>query len=709
MKLRLPTLISLLVVLTLLLPSGAWTTWAQSAASGSGAQAAAGPSHVYLPMVQADLPPVIPDTTVPLTGASTGGLTVSPDGATFTFTANTGELQKVDPGDVIVGNASAAAPDGFLRKVTSVQDQTSGQVVLQTEAATLEEAVQDGAIDSSQDLHPQDVSSAILQPGVRLLASSACSSSSFGYSLDKVLYESEHGNVTASGSVCFSTTFNFSLSIDNFSLRALSLTNTSTETADLSVTATMEYTGNPELEIAKITFNSITFWIGWFPVVIQPVMTVYVGLDGSVTASITTGISQTASLTAGLQYASGSGWSPVWDFTNEFNYTLPTPTLEMVLKAYAGIKLDLMLYGAAGPWVDLKVFLELDVQPLDDPWWNLDAGLEVSAGAEMKIFGRTLAQYETTLYDHKWRLMPPDPPDEPAPEDAAVDQAINATISWTDPDSDPWNYLGPALTFDVFFGTDNPPETRLSNGQTGYSYDPGLLDHETQYYWMVRAIGALGMYTDGPVWSFTTIANRPPDAPSNPVPANGAVDVPPNITLGWTGSDPDGDALTYDVYFGLDNPPATKVSSSQSAITFNPGLLGLYAQYFWQIVAHDPYGGTTPGPVWSFTNLNNHPPDAPADPSPADGAINRHTNTQLSWTGSDPDGDALTYDVFFGTANPPPLVSSRQAGTTYNPGALDYNTQYYWHIAVYDVYGESMPGPLWTFRTMMMVRPIPVR
>ena len=50
-------------------------------------------------------------------------------------------------------------------------------------------------------------------------------------------------------------------------------------------------------------------------------------------------------------------------------------------------------------------------------------------------------------------------------------------------------------------------------------------------------------------------------------------------------------------------------------------------------------------------------------------ATNVDVTMDLSWNGGDPDpGDTVTYDVCFGTTNPPPKVVSNQSATTYNPG-----------------------------------------
>jgi len=96
--------------------------------------------------------------------------------------------------------------------------------------------------------------------------------------------------------------------------------------------------------------------------------------------------------------------------------------------------------------------------------------------------------------------------------------------------------------------------------------------------------------------------HNPPYMPSNPNPANNSVDVDLNADLSWTGGDPDGNPVTYDVYFGTTNPPPKRVSN-QSATTYDPGTMSVWTTYYWKIVSWDhdpPYSTHTDGPIWQF-------------------------------------------------------------------------------------------------------------
>lgn len=197
--------------------------------------------------------------------------------------------------------------------------------------------------------------------------------------------------------------------------------------------------------------------------------------------------------------------------------------------------------------------------------------------------------------------------------------------------------------------------------------------------------------------------NHPPHVPSNPNPSNKATGVDVNADLSWTGGDPDaGDIVTYDVFYGITNPPP-KIISNQSGTTSVLPALAYNTRYYWKIVSWDNHGASTHGPIWSFVTMQapNHPPNIPSNINPPNGTTGVDINADLSWTGGDPDvGDTVTYDVFFGTVSPPPKIANNQSGVSYNLPTLTYNTRYYWKIISWDNHGASTPGEISMFITM---------
>jgi hypothetical protein len=304
----------------------------------------------------------------------------------------------------------------------------------------------------------------------------------------------------------------------------------------------------------------------------------------------------------------------------------------------------------------------------------------------------------------------PPPPNQPpytpsyiSPSNHASSVSVTAGLSWSGGDPDP----GDTVTYDVYFGiTSSPP--LVSSGQSGTTYNPSL-SYSTTYYWKIVARDNHGASTTGPVWDFSTQStppppNQPPYTPSYISPSNHATAISIYVDLSWSGGDPDaGDTVTYDVYFGTSTPPL--VSNDQSATTYDLGTLSYGTTYYWKIVATDNHGASTEGPIWDFTTQSappppNNPPNTPSNPAPSNHATGVSIYSDSSWSGGDPDaGDTVTYDVYFGTTSPPPLVSNRQLADRYDPGTLSYNTKYYWKIVAIDNHGSSSEGPVWDFTT----------
>lgn len=87
--------------------------------------------------------------------------------------------------------------------------------------------------------------------------------------------------------------------------------------------------------------------------------------------------------------------------------------------------------------------------------------------------------------------------------------------------------------------------------------------------------------------------------------------------------------------------------------------------------------------------------------SPSASATGVSPVTTLSWTAGT--GNPTSYDVYFGTASNPPLVSTGQIGTTFNPGTLQRNTTYFYKIVPKNSTGAAIGCAVNQFTTAPLI------
>lgn len=104
----------------------------------------------------------------------------------------------------------------------------------------------------------------------------------------------------------------------------------------------------------------------------------------------------------------------------------------------------------------------------------------------------------------------------------------------------------------------------------------------------------------------TTVTNTAPQTPEQPAPADLTQDLSPDstITLQWSSSDPDGDPVAFDVFFGNSRGNLELVSGNQTATShtinqpLNPNRF-----YYWRVTAKDSKGVWRPSPIWVFSTV----------------------------------------------------------------------------------------------------------
>jgi hypothetical protein len=94
--------------------------------------------------------------------------------------------------------------------------------------------------------------------------------------------------------------------------------------------------------------------------------------------------------------------------------------------------------------------------------------------------------------------------------------------------------------------------------------------------------------------------------------------------------------------------------------------------------------------------VSAEPPIEPIQPVPSNGSSGVTVFVDMQWTCNE---ENLTYDIYFGTETPPPLVLVNQTVTIFEPDRLVLNTTYYWQIIAHNSQQESTSGPIWSFIT----------
>jgi len=351
---------------------------------------------------------VIPSTTKvlsPTTAAVLTSIDSAPTARTLTFSERTNELAALQFGDVLVINVCAAAPMGFLGRITNVEVSRTGAVIT-TEPATIQDAIGSGTIHVSRELGPGDVNEQAISPSrLRLIDTGMLTF----YAEDIVLYdfdgdeETEDDQLLASGSLGVGLSFDFTLGIDWSGVRYVRSVATLREEAEITF-----HLDIPIIEFEReatighpVYFTPIVVWAGFVPVVFVPELRTYVEFEGSASAGVETSIMQDASLSLGLQYEDGE-WSPVSEFTPNLEWEPPHFTLQGSVKGSVGPQYNLLLYGLVGPYTEVMGFAELNVEVLPSPSWELYGGIEAGAGVRMDVLGRTIADEEfPTLVDYR--------------------------------------------------------------------------------------------------------------------------------------------------------------------------------------------------------------------------------------------------------------------------------------------------------------------
>ncbi len=341
---------------------------------------------------------------------------MDPNGTMY-FTYSTPALAALAPGDVLVSDAIEAAPYGLLRKVRLVRAE-GDKVVVETDGALLTEAIHRGQASITRELRPEDVRSVqILQPGVSYRDSNPAPRPQAHYASLLPQFQPVEknevftfdfntdlgtgGKIQMMGNAGFSPILEFDANISCDETVDLLFGEVCKEIPDLNLLARVGIeqstsliikgnsgTGfNQKYPIANLEFSKITLMVGPVPVVLVPILTVYLQGDGSLSATLDYSVEQRLVLAAGFRYNSDHGFEDLSEKTSDFARHDPTFTGQVEGRAVVGVEFKVLVYGIIGPFGSLEggVHLQANLAGLSfdkNVTWKVEGCLWLNVGID---------------------------------------------------------------------------------------------------------------------------------------------------------------------------------------------------------------------------------------------------------------------------------------------------------------------------------------
>lgn len=152
----------------------------------------------------------------------------------------------------------------------------------------------------------------------------------------------------------------------------------------VSVNANSGLTCNARTTLPGPTLPTITFTIGPVPVVVRPVLSLDLAASGSIGAAFKASAGMNLGLAVGVKYENGT-FTPYLSAKNSFPVTVDA-RYGASLRFEVAPRLDLKIYGVAGPYLKLAAWAKADVNVLSNPWWTAEAGVDGDVGLKLDVW-----------------------------------------------------------------------------------------------------------------------------------------------------------------------------------------------------------------------------------------------------------------------------------------------------------------------------------
>ncbi|MBU2651901.1 MAG: hypothetical protein KKA81_13310 [Bacteroidetes bacterium] len=331
---------------------------------------------------------------------------ISMDSSTYTYTFNTSfNDMEIEVGDVMASNAG----NGCLRKIKSINSAKDG-VEVETEQASLEDAIESGRVILNTPLDVEDIESVKFNyPGISVMRSDLKQTDALEFTISfNVILKDVDGDTTNTDDqvkITGSCTFLWNLVtvIDYSVLGGLEYVDCgfiSNQRLQLDFTGSIGFSG--EVDLGEVIFKKKEIKVAGLTVPLKPTFQLFLGGELTGNISLNASVIDDMGFNAGVKYT--GSWKPYSTFNNTLNFSPPEIGLSMEAEGYLKPQMTLLIYGVKGPYAYCKGYAKGIGQLPQVPWWGLYAGFTIGAGAEVEIFGKKIFDIDLEVYNKEWTL-----------------------------------------------------------------------------------------------------------------------------------------------------------------------------------------------------------------------------------------------------------------------------------------------------------------
>lgn len=200
--------------------------------------------------------------------------------------------------------------------------------------------------------------------------------------------------------------------------------------------------------------------------------------------------------------------------------------------------------------------------------------------------------------------------------------------------------------------------------------------------------------------------NGAPTVPVLTLPVDNKLCVDNTVSFEWKASTgKNKDEIIYLIEIALDNQFTEIVQTGETTSNSESIELDKNTAYYWRIKATNSEGLSSDySKTYKFYTAGdavvNHLPFSPELISPALNTTVNTTTATLKWNAADVDSnDILSYDVYFGTVNPPVNKISENKNSKTIDATLQPGKEYFWKVVVKDGKGGETVGQTWRFKS----------